>query len=184
MRDRRPPHARRPPRARRPPYARRVLLPLLAATLLLPLAACTSDGADGRGSGPGRSDDGRARTGTLRVLASSELSDMGPLLAKAREATGDHRAAHLGGHAGRRRTPDVPGKPTGAFDPGVGCRPTDLFAPPTPEAAPAGSLSETPADGPPPVAPRRAGPRRCGGSAGTPTRSAGRRSTGRSRPGT
>ncbi|EWS94137.1 vWA domain-containing protein [Streptomyces filamentosus] len=65
-----------------------MLLPLLAATLLLPLAACTSDGADGRGSGPGRSDDGRARTGTLRVLASSELSDMGPLLAKAREATG------------------------------------------------------------------------------------------------
>ncbi|MFB8140631.1 vWA domain-containing protein [Streptomyces parvus] len=85
MRDRRPPHARRPP------YARRALLPLLAAALLLPLAACTSDGgdgADGRGSGPARSDDGRARTGTLRVLASSELSDMEPLLAKAREATG------------------------------------------------------------------------------------------------
>ncbi len=83
MRDRRPPYARRLPHARRPPYARRVLLPLLAAALLLPLTACTSDGATGQGS-----DDGRARTGTLRVLASSELVDMEPLLAKAREATG------------------------------------------------------------------------------------------------
>ncbi|MGW9245255.1 substrate-binding domain-containing protein [Streptomyces badius] len=82
MRDRRPPHARRPP------YARRVLLPLLAAALLLPLAACTSDAGDGRGSGPVPSDDGRARTGTLRVLASSELSDMKPLLEEARKATG------------------------------------------------------------------------------------------------
>ncbi|WP_432006436.1 substrate-binding domain-containing protein [Streptomyces parvus] len=60
-----------------------MLLPLLAAALLLPLTACTSDGATGQGP-----DDGRARTGTLRVLASSELSDMKPLLAKAREATG------------------------------------------------------------------------------------------------
>ncbi|OCC09385.1 VWA domain-containing protein [Streptomyces sp. PTY087I2] len=77
MRDRRAPHARRPPRARR------VLLPLLAAALLLPLAACTSDQGTGQGS-----DDGRARTGTIRVLASSELSDMKPLLEKAREATG------------------------------------------------------------------------------------------------
>ncbi len=74
---------RHPPHARRPRYARRVLLPLLAAALLLPLTACTSDGATGQGP-----DDGRARTGTLRVLASSELSDMKPLLAKAREATG------------------------------------------------------------------------------------------------
>ncbi|WP_408994866.1 substrate-binding domain-containing protein [Streptomyces sp. 1268] len=60
-----------------------MLLPLLAAALLIPLAACTSDGGTGQGS-----DDGRARTGTLRVLASSELSDMEPLLTKAREATG------------------------------------------------------------------------------------------------
>ncbi|MFI1222591.1 MULTISPECIES: substrate-binding domain-containing protein [unclassified Streptomyces] len=66
---------------------RRALLPLLAVALLVPLAACTTDGKAGRGSGPG-DDDGRARAGTLRVLASSELSDMEPLLAKAREATG------------------------------------------------------------------------------------------------
>ncbi|MER7697602.1 MULTISPECIES: substrate-binding domain-containing protein [unclassified Streptomyces] len=72
----------RPPRRR----LRRVLLPLLAATLLVPLAACTAD--EGAGRGPDRGDDGRARTGTLRVLASSELSDMKPLLEKARAATG------------------------------------------------------------------------------------------------
>ncbi|MFH9366549.1 substrate-binding domain-containing protein [Streptomyces anulatus] len=67
--------------------ARRALLPLLAATLLVPLAACTTDRDAERDTGRG-GDDGRPRTGTVRVLASSELSDMEPLLEKAREATG------------------------------------------------------------------------------------------------
>ncbi|MEU9931324.1 substrate-binding domain-containing protein [Streptomyces anulatus] len=66
--------------------ARRAFLPLLAAALLVPLTACTTDRNAGRDSG--RGDDGRPRTGTVRVLASSELSDMDPLLEKAREATG------------------------------------------------------------------------------------------------
>ncbi|WP_329356040.1 VWA domain-containing protein [Streptomyces anulatus] len=66
--------------------ARRALLPLLAAALLVPLAACTTDRDAERDTG--RGDDGRPRTGTVRVLASSELSDMEPLLEKAREATG------------------------------------------------------------------------------------------------
>ncbi|MEU3054539.1 substrate-binding domain-containing protein [Streptomyces fimicarius] len=73
--------------ARRARAARRALLPLLAALLLVPLAACTTDRDAGRDTGRG-GDDGRARTGTLRILASSELSDMEPLLEKAREATG------------------------------------------------------------------------------------------------
>ncbi|NEE22707.1 ABC transporter substrate-binding protein, partial [Streptomyces sp. SID7499] len=68
------------------PLARRALLPLLAAALLVPLAACTTDRGAGRDTG--RGDDGRPRTGTVRVLASSELSDMETLLEKAREATG------------------------------------------------------------------------------------------------
>lgn len=67
--------------------ARRALLPLLTAALIAPLAACTTDRDDGRGAGRG-GDDGQPRTGTVRVLASSELSDMEPLLEKAREATG------------------------------------------------------------------------------------------------
>ncbi|MEV7912237.1 substrate-binding domain-containing protein [Streptomyces griseus] len=73
--------------ARRAQVARRTLLPLLAALLLVPLAACTTDRDTGPDTGRG-GDDGRARTGTLRILASSELSDMEPLLEKAREATG------------------------------------------------------------------------------------------------
>lgn len=67
--------------------ARRAFLPLLATALIAPLAACTTDRDDGRDTGRG-GDDGRPRTGTVRVLASSELSDMEPLLEKAREATG------------------------------------------------------------------------------------------------
>ncbi|WP_137232053.1 substrate-binding domain-containing protein [Streptomyces sp. BPSDS2] len=73
--------------ARRAQVARRALLPLLAALLLVPLGACTTDRDTGPDAGRG-GDDGRARTGTLRILASSELSDMEPLLEKAREATG------------------------------------------------------------------------------------------------
>ncbi|MCI4044318.1 substrate-binding domain-containing protein [Streptomyces sp. TRM75563] len=84
MRDRRPTRALP---ARRAQVARRALLPLLAALLLVPLAACTTDRDAGRDTGRG-GDDGRARMGTLRILASSELSDMEPLLEKAREATG------------------------------------------------------------------------------------------------
>lgn len=72
---------------RRPP--RRTFAPLLAATaalaVLLPLAACTPDPA---GPAPEPADDGRPRSGTVRVLASSELADMEPLLEEARKATG------------------------------------------------------------------------------------------------
>ncbi|UZI29078.1 substrate-binding domain-containing protein [Streptomyces sp. VB1] len=66
---------------------RRAFLTLLAAALIAPLVACTTDRDHGRDTGRG-GDDGRPRTGTVRVLASSELSDMEPLLEKAREATG------------------------------------------------------------------------------------------------
>ncbi|MFF3394236.1 substrate-binding domain-containing protein [Streptomyces sp. NPDC002669] len=67
----------------------RSLVALLSAAVLAPLAACSAPdtGASGSSGGSGR-DDGRPRAGTLRVLASSELSDMEPLLAKARQATG------------------------------------------------------------------------------------------------
>lgn len=68
---------------------RRTFAPLLAATaalaVLLPLAACTPDPA---GPAPEPADDGRPRAGTVRVLASSELADMEPLLEEARKATG------------------------------------------------------------------------------------------------
>ncbi len=68
---------------------RRPLAPLFAATaalaVLLPLAACTPDPA---GPAPESTDDGRPRSGTVRVLASSELADMEPLLEEARKATG------------------------------------------------------------------------------------------------
>ncbi|MER7749266.1 VWA domain-containing protein [Streptomyces bacillaris] len=68
---------------------RRTFAPLLAATaalaVLLPLAACTPDPA---GPAPESTDDGRPRSGTVRVLASSELADMEPLLEEARKATG------------------------------------------------------------------------------------------------
>ncbi|MFE7534634.1 substrate-binding domain-containing protein [Streptomyces rhizosphaericola] len=71
----------------RPP--RRAFAPLLAATaalaVLLPLAACTPNPA---GPAPDPADDGRPRSGTVRVLASSELADMEPLLEEARKATG------------------------------------------------------------------------------------------------
>ncbi|MEW2067388.1 substrate-binding and VWA domain-containing protein [Streptomyces sp. NPDC007346] len=63
----------------------RALTSLLAtAALLLPVAACTTQPA---GSGQGADDD-KPRTGTVRVLASSELADMKPMLEEARKATG------------------------------------------------------------------------------------------------
>ncbi|MFF8615278.1 substrate-binding domain-containing protein [Streptomyces sp. NPDC015350] len=64
----------------------RSLVALLSAAVLAPLAACSA--SDTGASGRSGQDDGRPRAGTLRVLASSELSDMEPLLAKARQATG------------------------------------------------------------------------------------------------
>ncbi|MGW1406385.1 substrate-binding domain-containing protein [Streptomyces sp. NPDC002403] len=78
------PSRRRPPRPRRR-IARR-LVALLAVAALAPLAAC-SGSKDGASGGPG-ADDGRPRAGTLRILASSELADMKPLLEQARKATG------------------------------------------------------------------------------------------------
>ncbi|MEI7033221.1 vWA domain-containing protein [Streptomyces pratensis] len=84
-----PPPADRPagsPPARR--RVRRLLVSLLVTGLLVPLAACGRDGEEERGGGRRDADDGRPRTGTLRVLASSELSDMKPLLEAARKATG------------------------------------------------------------------------------------------------
>ncbi|MEU2837666.1 substrate-binding domain-containing protein [Streptomyces sp. NPDC007076] len=67
-------------------WAARSFAALLALAVLAPLAACSvSDG--GSSGGPGK-DDGKPRPGTLRVLASSELADMKPLLEEARKATG------------------------------------------------------------------------------------------------
>ncbi|MFG3525913.1 substrate-binding domain-containing protein [Streptomyces sp. NPDC047917] len=68
----------------------RSLVTLLAVAVLAPLAACSGsdDGAPGGVSGGAGRDDGRPRAGTLRILASSELSDMKPLLEEARKATG------------------------------------------------------------------------------------------------
>ncbi|MER8088062.1 VWA domain-containing protein [Streptomyces sp. NPDC058316] len=64
----------------------RSLASLLAVAALGPLAACSA--SDGGPSGGPTKDDGAPRPGTLRVLASSELSDMKPLLDQARKATG------------------------------------------------------------------------------------------------
>ncbi|MFF1648984.1 substrate-binding domain-containing protein [Streptomyces sp. NPDC058240] len=68
----------------------RSLVALLAVAVLAPLAGCSGsdDGSSGGASGGPEKDDGRPRAGTLRVLASSELADMKPLLEQAREATG------------------------------------------------------------------------------------------------
>ncbi|MFE6663339.1 substrate-binding domain-containing protein [Streptomyces sp. NPDC057697] len=70
--------------------AARSFATLLAAAVLAPLTACSgaSGGASGGPSGDPVKDDGAPRPGTLRVLASSELADMKPLLEEAREATG------------------------------------------------------------------------------------------------
>ncbi|MET9658953.1 substrate-binding domain-containing protein [Streptomyces sp. NPDC006510] len=64
----------------------RSLVALLAVAVLAPLAACS--GSDDGASGEPGTDDGKPRAGTLRVLASSELADMKPLLEQARKATG------------------------------------------------------------------------------------------------
>ncbi|MFF1837603.1 substrate-binding domain-containing protein [Streptomyces sp. NPDC058231] len=62
----------------------RTLAGLLATAVLVPAAACSAD----RPAAPGAKDGGAPRAGTLRVLASSELADMEPLLEQARKATG------------------------------------------------------------------------------------------------
>ncbi|MFJ1835623.1 substrate-binding domain-containing protein [Streptomyces sp. NPDC088175] len=67
-------------------WAARSFAALLALAVLAPLAACS--GSDGGSSGGPGKDDGKPRPGTLRVLASSELADMKPLLEEARKATG------------------------------------------------------------------------------------------------
>ncbi|MFF8692943.1 substrate-binding domain-containing protein [Streptomyces sp. NPDC015144] len=76
---------RRPgaPRRRAP----RPLAALLSATVIALLAACSGPVGDGSPDGSGESGHAR-RPGTLRILASSELADMKPLLEEAREATG------------------------------------------------------------------------------------------------
>ncbi|MFD4034109.1 substrate-binding domain-containing protein [Streptomyces sp. NPDC058637] len=61
----------------------RALASLLAAAVLVPVAACSADSAGGGGE-----EDTAPRPGTVRVLASSELADMEPLLEQARKATG------------------------------------------------------------------------------------------------
>ncbi|MFI5802571.1 substrate-binding domain-containing protein [Streptomyces sp. NPDC051561] len=55
------------------------------ALVLLGAAGCSGDGGGGGGAPP---DDRSARAGTLRVLASSELADMAPVLENARRSTG------------------------------------------------------------------------------------------------
>ncbi|MEU9109417.1 VWA domain-containing protein [Streptomyces xanthophaeus] len=67
---------------------RRTALTALALAVLAAATACTSGGADqesGPGPGPGKS---TYQAGKLRVLASSELSDMEPVLKAAKTATG------------------------------------------------------------------------------------------------
>ncbi|MFB7867663.1 substrate-binding domain-containing protein [Streptomyces sp. NPDC056069] len=67
----------------------RALLGTTAVAVLIALTGTACDGSgDGDGSG-GESTRGREyRPGTLRVLASSELADMAPVLEEARKATG------------------------------------------------------------------------------------------------
>ncbi|MER5551683.1 VWA domain-containing protein [Streptomyces sp. NPDC002793] len=64
----------------------RTLASLLAAAVLVPAAACSA-APDEDGDGGGEST-AAPRPGTVRVLASSELSDLRPLLEEARKATG------------------------------------------------------------------------------------------------
>ncbi|WP_406146290.1 substrate-binding and vWA domain-containing protein [Streptomyces sp. NBC_01012] len=74
-------------RARR--RAARALASLLAAAVLVPVAACSTDsGGDGGSGDSGGGGDAARRPGTVRVLASSELSDLDPLLEQARKDTG------------------------------------------------------------------------------------------------
>jgi Ca-activated chloride channel family protein len=65
---------------------RRVLAGCLAALALL--TACTSREDDGTDGSPAPGASGPVEPGTLRVLASSELTDMAPILEQVREDTG------------------------------------------------------------------------------------------------
>ncbi|MEU8621785.1 VWA domain-containing protein [Streptomyces sp. NPDC048623] len=62
-------------------------LAALAFAFALALTGCTSDGGGSGDKGSGM-DDLEYRPGTLRVLASSELADLAPVLDEARKATG------------------------------------------------------------------------------------------------
>ncbi|MCY0948612.1 VWA domain-containing protein [Streptomyces sp. H27-S2] len=72
-------------RLRRAPLAR-----VLALVALVAASACTSSSPAGPGGseGPGGSKPTAYKEGTLRVLASSELADMQPVLDRAKKATG------------------------------------------------------------------------------------------------
>ena len=82
-------------------------------------------GAPSRARSPPRAADDAYRTGTLRVLACSELSDMKPVLDAGREGHRGHRAARPTGHAGRRRADHVGHVRTGVTTPS-GSRPTTI----------------------------------------------------------
>lgn len=75
------------------PLRRVPLVRVLALAALVAVSACTSSspggpaGSEGRG-GPGGSKPTAYKEGTLRVLASSELADMQPVLDRAKKATG------------------------------------------------------------------------------------------------
>ncbi|MFD7031808.1 substrate-binding domain-containing protein [Streptomyces sp. NPDC059917] len=63
---------------------RRLAAAVALAAALLGATACSSDGSDG----PDRPKGSAYKEGTLRVLASSELADLGPVLEQAKKATG------------------------------------------------------------------------------------------------
>lgn len=67
---------------------RRAAASALALLAALALSSCTSDGGEKGGSGGGTGNDNAGAPYTLRVLASSELADMEPVLDEARKATG------------------------------------------------------------------------------------------------
>ncbi|MFJ3900767.1 substrate-binding domain-containing protein [Streptomyces sp. NPDC090025] len=67
---------------------RRAVGVLAAALLALTTAACDSSSGDDNGGGDTGAGGLEYRAGTLRILASSELSDMAPVLDEARKATG------------------------------------------------------------------------------------------------
>ncbi|MFD0370370.1 substrate-binding domain-containing protein [Streptomyces sp. NPDC127114] len=74
---------------RRPARPRRFAAAAVAALLALGAVACDTASGGGGGDGKGSGEDAMEyRPGTLRVLASSELADLAPVLEEARKATG------------------------------------------------------------------------------------------------
>ncbi|MFF4317404.1 substrate-binding domain-containing protein [Streptomyces sp. NPDC001568] len=67
---------------------RRMAAAVALAATLLGASACTSDGSSGGPGGSGESKPTAYKEGRLRVLASSELTDMEPVLKAAKAATG------------------------------------------------------------------------------------------------